>query len=148
MRHRGRHIAHDLCVGDAAGGANAGAKVIGTFAGTAFAEIEVRRDRRVAMVRQLAHDLGGPLAQPRYVMNYDDPGELSRACRTRVVGFTLIAIVAAKRHHFGLQALIVTHRALPFSQASDRENHSYHGGSAMTAAPTQLGLGQRYRIAL
>jgi hypothetical protein len=113
--HRAGNVAHDLCIGHAAGGADAGAEVVGRLDGIAFAEIKVWRDRRVTVMGELAHDLGGPLAPARDVMDDDDAGEFSRPGRLCVIGLALVAIMAAERHHFRMQTLVETHAPLPCS---------------------------------
>ena len=120
ISHRAGDVAHDLRIGDAAGGADAGAEIVGRLVGIALAEIKMRRDRRVAVMGKLAHDFGGPLAPARDVMNDDDAGKFSGACRPRVIGLALVAIMAAERHRFRLQTLVETHISLPCSLGVQR----------------------------
>ena len=79
IRHRALDVAHHLIVGHAAGGAHAGADVIGA-AGT-VAEVEVRRDRREAVMRELARDLDDPLVPARQMMNHHHAAEPSRRAK-------------------------------------------------------------------
>ena len=67
------------------------------------------RDRRIAVMGELAHDFDDPFVPAGQVMDDDDAGEFSGPRRTRVIGFALIAVVAAERHRFRLQALIKAH---------------------------------------
>src|SRR5215468_4613316 len=92
--HGARDVAENLLVGDAAGRAHAGADVVGTAG--AFAEIEVRRDRRQSMMGELAGRLLDPFIPPGHVMDQDDAGPRPAAERPRVIGFAHIPLMAAK----------------------------------------------------
>ena len=74
--HGAGNIAHDLGVGDAARGAHARADIVG--AAGAFAEIKMRRDRRIAVMRELAHHFHDPFVPARQVMDHDNAGKFSR----------------------------------------------------------------------
>src|SRR5262249_25025161 len=72
----------------------AGADVVG--AAGAFAEIEVRRDRRQSMMGELAGRLLDPFIPPRHVMDQHHAGPRPAAERPCVIGFAHIALVAAE----------------------------------------------------
>jgi hypothetical protein len=101
--HGARDVAQHLLVGDAARGAYARADVIG--ASGPFAEIEMRRDGRKSMMRELAGSLLDPFVPARHVMDehHAGPGAAERAC---VIGFAEVAAVAAKRDCFREHAFV------------------------------------------
>ena len=70
--HTAGDIAHHLLVGHAAGRAHPRADVIGTAG--AVAEIEMRRDRRQAMMGELAGRFFDPFVPTGHVMDQDDAG--------------------------------------------------------------------------
>ena len=88
------NVADHLLVGDTAGGARACADVIG--AAGAFAEIEVRRDGRKAVMGELAGRLLDPLVPARHVMDQDHPGPRPGTERAGVVGFAHVPVVTAE----------------------------------------------------
>src|SRR5262249_2226006 len=74
--------------------AHAGTDVVG--AAGAFAEIEVRRDRRQSMMGELAGRLLDPFIPSRHVMDQHYAGPWPAAERPRVIGFAHVSLVAAK----------------------------------------------------
>ena len=92
--HAAGDVAHDLRVGDTAGGAHARAHVVG--AAGPVAEIEVRGDGRKSVMGELAGRLLDPLVPAGHVMDQDHAGPGPAAERARVIGFAHVALVAAK----------------------------------------------------
>src|SRR5262245_48647509 len=92
--HAARGVAQHLLVGDAAGRAYAGADVVG--GACAYAEIEVRRDRRQSMMGELAGRLLDPFIPPRHVMDQHHAGPRPAADRPCVMGFAHTDLVAAE----------------------------------------------------
>ena len=85
-------------VGNAAGGADAGAEIVGRLAGCAFAEIKVRRNRRIAVMRNLAGRLDVPLIPAGRVMHEHDAGERARTQRPGDIGRYRLVAVAVERN--------------------------------------------------
>jgi hypothetical protein len=101
--HGARDVAQHLLVGDAARSAHARADVIRTS--WTFAEVEMRRNRRKSMVRELAGRLLDPFVPSGHVMDEHDAGP-GAAERPRIVGFAEVTAVAAKRDRFREHAFI------------------------------------------
>src|SRR5262249_33406468 len=129
-------IAHHLGVRDAAGRAHASADVVRAV--RSFAKIQMRRDRRVAVMSKLTNDLHDPFVPAGKVMNDDNAGIFPGGGRAGVIGFALIAVMAAKFHRLRLHAAIVTHDGTPFD-----ETESDPGPNR-----SKLYCGQRYSTAL
>ena len=123
---RGRHVAHHLRIRDAAGGAHPCADVVG--AARPVTEIEMGRDRRIAVVGELACNLDDPLVPARQVHDDHHSRHFPGTRRARVIGLAGIAVVTFERDDFGLQTLVRHALALPCVIAGTRPAQ-YHGQS-------------------
>ncbi len=134
-RHGARGIAHDLRVGNAAGGADAGTKIVGRL--IALTEIEMVRNRRIAMMGEFAHHFHRPFIPARQVMDDNHAGKLTGARRARVIGFALVAVVSAESHRLRLQALIVAHVSTPCSEPGIAREKSFRINGRKSRPPRE-----------
>ncbi len=98
-------IAEHLLVGDAAGGAHLGADVFRRA--MAIAEIQIGRDRRVAMMGEAAGAFAIPFIPAGRMMDQDHAGKRSGAKRAGHVSVDGFAFMPLHGHGFGDHAFIL-----------------------------------------
>ncbi len=98
------HVAHHLGIRHATCGPHPRPDVVGIA--RTLPEIEVRRNRRIAMMGELARHLDDPLVPAGQMHDHHDAGHLAGACRPRVIGLAGIPVVALERHDLCLQTFI------------------------------------------
>ena len=100
--HRARNIAHHLRVRHTALGARLGCDVLRIARPVAM--IEMRRNGREAMMRELARGLRDPFIPAGRMMDENHAGEGAFARRLGVIGLDHVALVALHHHAFGGQS--------------------------------------------